>query len=131
MSALALKKVHHIAIIARDYQVSKAFYCDILGFSLVGETYRAERDSWKGDLALNGDYTLELFSFPAPPARVDQPEACGLRHLAFSVDDIDAAMRHLEMHGITCEAVRCDPLTGKLFTFFNDPDGLPLELYQA
>ncbi|AUX73553.1 VOC family protein [Erwinia pyrifoliae] len=131
MSALALKKVHHIAIIARDYQVSKAFYCDILGFSLMDEAYRAERGSWKGDLALNGDYTLELFSFPVPPARATRPEACGLRHLAFSVDDIAAAIRHLEKHGICCEALRSDPLTGKLFTFFNDPDGLPLELYQA
>lgn len=131
MSVLALKKVHHVAIIAGDYQVSKAFYCDILGFTLLGEVYRQERDSWKGDLALNGDYTIELFSFPVPPARVDRPEACGLRHLAFSVDDVDAATRHLENHGIGCEAVRSDPLTGRLFTFFNDPDGLPLELYQA
>lgn len=131
MSVLALKKVHHIAIIARHYQVSKAFYCDILGFTLVGEVYREGRDSWKGDLALNGDYTLELFSFPEPPVRVDRPEACGLRHLAFSVDDVDAATHCLAKHGVQCEAVRRDPLTGRLFTFFKDPDGLPLELYQA
>ncbi len=89
---LGLKRVHHIAIIATDYARSKAFYCDILGFTLQSEFYRAERDSWKGDLALNGEYVIELFSFPFPPARPSRPEACGLRHLAFSVDDIDAAV---------------------------------------
>ncbi len=91
---LGLKRVHHIAIIATDYARSKAFYCDILGFTLQSEFYRAERDSWKGDLALNGEYVIELFSFPFPPARPSRPEACGLRHLAFSVDDIDAAVAH-------------------------------------
>lgn len=131
MSGLQLNKVHHLAIIARDYPRSKAFYCDVLGFTLMAEVYRAERDSWKGDLALNGDYTIELFSFPMPPARPTQPEACGLRHLAFSVDDVDTAKDYLESQGVSCEAVRIDPLTGKRFTFFNDPDGLPLELYQA
>lgn len=131
MSGLQLKKVHHVAIIARDYALSKAFYCDILGFGLMGEVYREERDSWKGDLTLNGEYIIELFSFPQPPARPTQPEACGLRHLAFSVEDVDAAKRQLETHGVSCEVVRIDPLTGKRFTFFNDPDGLPLELYQA
>ena len=127
---LSLKKIHHIAIIAQDYHQSKAFYCDILGFSLQGEFYRAERDSWKGDLALNGEYVIELFSFPFPPRRPSRPEACGLRHLAFSVDDIDAAVAHLEKNGVACEAIRVDPFTDKRFTFFNDPDGLPLELYQ-
>lgn len=131
MSGLQLKKVHHMAIIARDYAVSKAFYCDILGFGLMSEVYREERDSWKGDLTLNGEYIIELFSFPHPPARPTQPEACGLRHLAFSVDDVDAAKQQLETHGVSCEAIRIDPLTDKRFTFFNDPDGLPLELYQA
>jgi len=131
MSGLQLKKVHHIAIIARDYPASRDFYCNILGFTLMEEVYREARDSWKGDLALKGDYTIELFSFPQPPARPTQPEACGLRHLAFSVDDIDAAKQHLETHGVRCEEIRIDPLTGKRFTFFNDPDGLPLELYQA
>ncbi|MBD8168426.1 VOC family protein [Erwinia persicina] len=130
MPALQLKKIHHVAIIVRDYALSKAFYCDILGFGLMGEVYRAERDSWKGDLTLNGEYVIELFSFPLPPARPTQPEACGLRHLAFSVDDVEAAKQSLEDQGVRCEAVRIDPLTGKLFTFFNDPDGLPLEIYQ-
>ncbi|WP_187487640.1 VOC family protein [Duffyella gerundensis] len=128
---LGLKQVHHIAIIATDYARSKAFYCDILGFTLMGEFFREERNSWKGDLALNGHYTIELFSFPEPPARVSHPEACGLRHLAFSVDDIDAAWQQLQQQGVMCELVRIDPLTGKRFTFFADPDGLPLELYQA
>lgn len=130
MSGLRLKKAHHVAIIARDYELSKAFYCNILGFGLMGEVYREARDSWKGDLTLNGEYLIELFSFPQPPARPTQPEACGLRHLAFSVDDVEAARTHLETHGVRCEDVRIDPLTGKRFTFFNDPDGLPLELYQ-
>jgi glyoxylase I family protein len=127
---LGLKKVHHIAIIATDYAKSKAFYCDILGFTLQSEAYREERDSWKGDLALNGEYVIELFSFPFPPARPSRPEACGLRHLAFSVDDVERAMTHLQQHDVECEPVRIDPFTGKRFTFFSDPDGLPLELYQ-
>ena len=93
---LGLKQIHHIAIIATDYAKSKAFYCDILGFTLQSEFYREERDSWKGDLALNGQYVIELFSFPFPPARPSRPEACGLRHLAFSVDDLDAAVAHLQ-----------------------------------
>ncbi|MEL4015739.1 VOC family protein [Dryocola clanedunensis] len=127
---LGLKQVHHIAIIASDYQLSKHFYCDILGFTLEAEAYREARDSWKGDLALNGQYVIELFSFPFPPARPSRPEACGLRHLAFSVDDLDRAVEHLEKHGVNCEEIRIDPFTDKRFTFFADPDGLPLELYQ-
>ncbi|HEB1391824.1 TPA: VOC family protein [Escherichia albertii] len=127
---LGLKQVHHIAIIATDYAQSKAFYCDILGFTLQSEVYREERDSWKGDLALNGQYVIELFSFPFPPERPSRPEACGLRHLAFSVDNIDDAVAHLESHNAKCEAIRVDPYTQKRFTFFNDPDGLPLELYE-
>lgn len=127
---LGLKQVHHIAIIATDYVKSKAFYCDILGFTLQSEVYREERDSWKGDLALNGQYVIELFSFPFTPARPSGPEACGLRHLAFSVADIDQAVAHLHAHNVTCEAIRVDPYTGKRFTFFKDPDNLPLELYQ-
>lgn len=105
---LGLKQVHHIAIIATDYAVSKAFYCDILGFTLQSEVYREARDSWKGDLALNGQYVIELFSFPFPPERPSRPEACGLRHLAFSVDDIDAAVAHLESHNVKCETIRVD-----------------------
>ena len=127
---LGLKQVHHIAIIATDYGVSKAFYCDVLGFTLQSEVYREDRDSWKGDLALNGQYVIELFSFPFPPQRASRPEACGLRHLAFSVDDVAKAAACLEAQGVKCEAVRIDPFTGKRFTFFNDPDGLPLELYE-
>lgn len=127
---LGLKQVHHIAIIATDYGRSKQFYCDVLGLTLLAEVYRQERDSWKGDLALNGQYLIELFSFPSPAARASYPEACGLRHLAFSVDDIEHAVQHLAHHEVACEPIRIDPVTGKAFTFFNDPDGLPLELYQ-
>jgi len=127
---LGLKRVHHIAIIATDYAKSKAFYCDILGFTLQEEFYREERDSRKGNLMSKGEYANELFSFLFPPSRPSRPEACGLRHLAFSVDDIDAAVAHLEAHGVACEGVRIDPFTDKRFTFFNDPDGLPLEIYQ-
>lgn len=128
---LGLTRVHHIAIIATDYARSKAFYCDILGFALQFETYREARDSWKGDLALNGQYVIELFSFPFPPERPSRPEACGLRHLAFSVADLDNAVAHLEQQGVPCEPIRVDPYTDKRFTFFNDPDGLPLELYEG
>lgn len=127
---LRLKQIHHVAIITTDYSRSKSFYCDVLGFTLLAEVYRKERDSWKGDLALNGQYVIELFSFPSPRARASYPEACGLRHLAFSVDDIHTALKHLEHHGVVCEPIRVDPGTGKSFTFFTDPDGLPLELYQ-
>lgn len=128
---LGLKKVHHVAIIASQYQVSKTFYCDVLGFTLMDEVYREARDSWKGDLALNGQYTIELFSFPSTPVRPDYPEACGLRHLAFSVADIDTARQYLTNRGVVCEEIRLDPLSNKRYTFFFDPDGLPLELYQA
>ncbi|CNK88185.1 VOC family protein [Yersinia kristensenii] len=127
---LAIRQVHHIAIIGSDYQASKKFYCEILGFSLLSEVYRDARDSWKADLALNGQYTIELFSFPSPAARASRPEACGLRHLAFQVDDIELAIRELGAAGVICEAVRIDPYTNSRFTFFNDPDGLPLELYE-
>ncbi|HDL6854895.1 TPA: VOC family protein [Yersinia enterocolitica] len=127
---LAIRQVHHIAIIGSDYQASKKFYCEVLGFSLMSEVYRETRDSCKADLALNGQYTIELFSFPSPAARPSRPEACGLRHLAFQVDDIELAVRELEGVGVICEAVRIDPYTQARFTFFNDPDGLPLELYE-
>ncbi|ATO31962.1 2-epi-5-epi-valiolone epimerase [Dickeya dianthicola] len=127
---LTLLDIHHIAIIASDYERSKRFYCDVLGFTLQQEVYRAARDSWKGDLALNGRYLIELFSFPSPPARVSRPEACGLRHLAFAVDDIALAVTALNGAGVDCESVRTDEYTGRRFTFFADPDGLPLELYE-
>lgn len=128
---LKLNGVHHIAIVTADYPRSKRFYCEILGFTLMSEVYRAERDSWKGDLALNGRYTIELFSFPDPPARVSRPEACGLRHLAFSVDNVEQASAELTLAGVSCEPVRIDPETRRRFTFFSDPDGLPLELYEG
>lgn len=127
---LKLLDVHHIAVIASDYERSKAFYCGVLGFTLNNEIYREARQSWKGDLSLNGHYTIELFSFPHPPARVSQPEACGLRHLAFAVADIEQAIASLEQSGIVCEPVRIDPETQQRFTFFSDPDDLPLELYE-
>lgn len=126
-----LRGVHHIAVIASDYERSKAFYCDHLGFTVLSEVYRADRDSWMGDLALHGDYLLELFSFPDPPARPTHPEATGLRHLAFAVDDVPAAIEELAAVGVRCEEVRTDPHTGRDMAFFFDPDGLPLELYQA
>jgi glyoxylase I family protein len=128
---LSLRHVHHIAIICSSYEASKRFYTDILGFSIVGEYYRAERDSYKLDLSLNGQYTLELFSFPSPPPRASGPEACGLRHLAFAVSDVAAAVAILQAHGIDAEPVRTDEYTGRRFTFFRDPDNLPLELYES
>jgi glyoxylase I family protein len=122
--------LHHIAIICSDYQTSKKFYTDVLGLSILAENYRQERKSWKLDLALNGRYVIELFSFPNPPKRVSRPEAVGLRHLAFQVDDIEKATAHLEACGVRCEPVRVDEYTGKRFAFFADPDNLPLELYE-
>lgn len=126
----SLKRIHHIAIIASDYSKSRDFYCRILGLTLLSETYREARDSWKADLALDGQYVIELFSFPQPPPRPSYPEACGLRHLAFCVEDIEHSVAELEAAGIRCEPIRKDPLTGKGYTFFSDPDGLPLELCQ-
>ena len=126
-----LKCIHHTAIICSDYEVSKRFYTGILGLTVIAENYRAVRDSWKLDLALPDGSQIELFSFPAPPPRPSTPEACGLRHLAFVVDDVDACKAQLEAKGVMVEAVRVDEFTGRRFTFFPDPDGLPLELYQA
>lgn len=123
--------VHHVAIIASDYARSRHFYTEILGLSVIAEAYRTERDSWKLDLRVGDGVQIELFSFPAPPPRVSRPEACGLRHLALRVMDIDEAVRHLQSHAVEVEAVRIDEYTGKRFTFFADPDGLPLELYEA
>ena len=125
-----LTRIHHIAIICSDYAVSKAFYVNILGLQIVQETYRPERQSYKLDLAVNNLYQIELFSFPAPPQRVSQPEARGLRHLAFAVSDLDAAVADLNQKQIATETIRTDEITGKRFTFFQDPDGLPLELYE-
>ncbi|MBU1820195.1 MAG: VOC family protein [Bacteroidetes bacterium] len=125
-----LSHVHHIAIIASDYEKSKHFYTGILGLTPVREVYREARQSWKLDLALNGQYIIELFSFPSPPARVSRPEAAGLRHLAFGVADLDEAVRALGDKGLLTEPIRTDEFTEKRFTFFADPDDLPIELYE-
>lgn len=127
---LQLNAIHHIAIICSKYDVSKKFYTEILGFKIVGEFYREHRKSWKLDLALGDRYCVELFSFPDPPTRVSRPEACGLRHLAFEVDDIEKAVHELKQKNISVEDVRVDEFTGKRFTFFADPDELPVELYE-
>jgi glyoxylase I family protein len=127
---LKLRDIHHIAIICSDYEKSKSFYTNVLGFSILSEHFRKGRNSYKLDLALNGRYVIELFSFTDPPPRVSRPEARGLRHLAFAVDDLDLAVSWLQQHGITPEPVRVDEFTGKRFTFFEDPDKLPLELYE-
>jgi len=127
---ISLHSIHHIAIICSDYEVSKRFYTEVLGFSIASEHYRKERKSWKLDLKLHNNYVLELFSFPDPPRRVSQPEACGLRHLAFAVDNLDEVIRELNEKGVVTEAVRKDAFTGRRFAFFTDPDGLPLELYE-
>ena len=122
---------HHVAIICSDYAVSKHFYTDILGFEIIHETYRAERDSYKLDLRVGEQDAIELFSFPQPPSRPSRPEACGLRHLSFGVDDLNATVAALSEKGIAIEPIRLDHLTDRRFTFFQDPDGLPLELYEA
>lgn len=123
--------IHHVAVIASDYERSKAFYTQILGLPIIRETYREARGSYKLDLALEGGQQLELFSFPSPPARPSYPEACGLRHLAFRVEDVETFKEHLESRGVNVEPIRADEFTGKRFTFFADPDGLPLEVYEA
>lgn len=127
---LQLQRVHHIAIICSDYQRSKYFYTQLLGLEIIREVYRNQRRSFKLDLALNGQYILELFSFPDPPGRPSGPEACGLRHLAFAVADLDKAVAALNSRGVETEPARTDEYTGRRFTFFADPDGLPLELYE-
>lgn len=128
---MKLNGVHHIAIICSDYEKSKAFYTGVLGMKVVAEHYRKERSSYKTDLSLNGDYVIELFSFPDPPPRPTRPEAAGLRHLAFAVQDIDAALAELDCKGVAHEEVRVDEYTGRRFFFFADPDGLPIEFYEA
>ena len=125
-----LNKIHHTAIICADYERSKRFYTDVLGLSISNETYRAERDSYKLDLSLNGNYVIELFSFPNPPQRPSRPEATGLRHIAFEVDDLTAVIAHLTTHGVEAEPIRVDETTHKCFTFIADPDGLPIEFYE-
>ena len=128
---MTIDKVHHIAIICSDYSKSKDFYTRVLGMELQHEYYRKERDSYKADLALNGNYIVELFSFPNPPERPSYPEAAGLRHLAFEVADIESAAKELESKGVGHESVRTDEYNGKRFFFMQDPDGLPIEFYEA
>ena len=131
VTGMHLAHIHHVAVIAADYERSKAFYTGTLGLRVIAETYRAERRSHKLDLALPDGGQIELFSFPGAPPRLSWPEACGLRHLCFAVTDLAASIRELEAKGVKVEPVRMDELTGKHFTFFADPDGLPLELYET
>lgn len=126
-----LNKVHHIAIICSDYDLSKKFYVEILGLQIIQEVYREERQSYKLDLAIKGNYVVELFSFPNPPKRVSQPEATGLRHLAFEVNKLETVIDHLALHNIIAEPIRIDEYTGKRFTFISDPDKLPIEFYES
>jgi glyoxylase I family protein len=125
-----IRSIHHIAILTDDYEKSKRFYTEVLGFGILGETYRAERKSFKLDLVIAGLYQIELFSFPDFRERGSYPEAKGLRHLAFAVDDVDDAAAELKAKGVPVEAVRIDELTRKRFVFFTDPNGQPLELYE-
>ena len=127
---MQLSRIHHVAIICADYARSRHFYTEVLGLRIVAETYRVARQSYKLDLALADGSQLELFSFPGAPARPSYPEACGLRHLAFAVADLDASIGQLQAQGVTVEPVRIDEFTHQRFTFFADPDGLPLELYE-
>tara|TARA_R110002126_G_scaffold89021_2_gene213011 strand:+ start:126 stop:515 length:390 start_codon:yes stop_codon:yes gene_type:complete len=127
---LELNKIHHIAIICSDYEKSKHFYIEILGLKIIQEIYREDRASYKLDLSLNGNFVVELFSFPNPPQRPSTPESCGLRHLAFEVNDIEKTRAFLVNNDIPSEAIRVDVYTQKRFFFIADPDGLPLEFYE-
>lgn len=122
--------IHHVAIICSDYPRSKHFYTEVLGLKVIAENYREARDSYKLDLALPDGSQVELFSFPGAPERPSFPEAQGLRHLAFLVDDVEQVKTYLESNDVEVEPIRIDEFTGKAFTFFQDPDGLPLEIYQ-
>lgn len=128
---MEILRTHHVALIVADYARSKAFYTDVLGLPILREVHRAERASYKLDLQLPDGTQIELFSFPNPPPRPSYPEACGLRHLAFEVADVDRASQALRDRGVAVEPIRVDEHTGRRFTFFADPDGLPLELYEA
>lgn len=129
--AIRLTRIHHVAIICSDYERSRRFYTQILGLPVIRETWRAQRRSWKLDLAVGEHCEIELFSFPEAPPRPSYPEAQGLRHLAFATDDLEASVASLDMAGVALEPIRFDELTGKRFVFFSDPDGLPLELYET
>lgn len=125
-----LSRIHHIAIIVSDYEVSKDFYVNKLGFQIIRENYRPERNDWKLDLRVNEATELEIFGVKNPPARVTRPEAAGLRHLAFFTDNIEETVSELKEKGIVTEPIRVDEFSGKKFTFFADPDGLPIELHE-
>ncbi|MBW4453793.1 MAG: VOC family protein [Nostoc indistinguendum CM1-VF10] len=122
--------IHHVAIICSDYDRSKKFYVEVLGFPIIQETFRTERNSYKLDLRVAENAQIELFSFPNPPERPSKPEACGLRHLAFKVDDVEETVFYLKSKGVEVENIRVDEITNKKFTFFKDPDNLPLEIYE-
>ncbi len=128
---IKINRIHHVAIICSDYEVSKKFYTEVLGFQIKQEIFRAERNSYKLDLMLNENYVIELFSFPNPPKRPSFPEAAGLRHLAFEVNDLEETREYLEQKKTNPEAIRIDEFTEKKFTFIADPDGLPIEFYEA
>lgn len=130
-AVLAPLGLHHVAVIASDYARSRRFYTEVLGLRVLAEHHRPARDSWKLDLALPDGSQIELFSFPSPPPRPSRPEACGLRHLALRVADVAASKAALEAAGVSVEPLRVDEYTGRRFTFFADPDGLPLELYET
>ncbi|NER08079.1 MAG: VOC family protein [Okeania sp. SIO3C4] len=128
---MKIKSFNHVAIICSNYKKSKHFYVNILGFEVIQETWRKARNSYKLDLLVGSGDRIELFSFPNPPKRLTRPEACGLRHLALEVDNIDESVDYLKSHNIEVEDIRIDEITGKRFTFFPDPDGLPLEIYES
>jgi glyoxylase I family protein len=128
---MQLSRIHHVAIICSNYELSKQFYVDVLGFSIIEETYREARNSYKLDLAVGNGDRIELFSFANPPQRVSNPEACGLRHLAFATSNLAESVAYLQSKGIPVEPIRTDEITGRQFTFFQDPDGLPLEMYAS
>lgn len=123
-------RIHHVAIICSDYEKSKDFYVNILGFPIIEETFRSARNSYKLDLRVGDRDQIELFSFENPPERPNRPEACGLRHLAFEVENLDESIALLQSKGVELEPIRTDEITGKRFTFFKDPDNLPLEIYE-
>lgn len=128
---MKINKIHHVAIICSNYEKSKDFYVRILGLEPIQEVFRKEGGSYKLDLQVNGHYQIELFSFPNPPQRPSYPEATGLRHVAFEVEDISEAVSDIVSEGIDVEPIRIDPYTGMQFTFLTDPDGLPVEIYES
>lgn len=127
---MKLSSVHHIAIIVSDIGKARKFYVDKLGFEVIRENYRKERNDWKLDLRVDEHTELEIFAEKNPPKRVNRPEACGLRHLAFRVESVEEAVKELAEMGIECEPIRTDSFTGEKMTFFFDPDGLPLEIHE-